>query len=122
MNWTPEQLQEFVTLWNDGASIEQIATTFGVTRQAVRAKRRRISDMLIHRPRELKTPLRPRQVAKAPVEDNTPGVSVLDAKEHHCRWPINAEGQAHRFCGEQKAHPYPYCQEHACKAYPACSR
>jgi len=52
---------------------------------------------------------------------NAPTIALLDLKEGHCRWPIDAPHGAaasRRFCGCQRAHDLtPYCARHHAVAY-----
>lgn len=49
--------------------------------------------------------------------DKSPwAVSLYDAREHHCRWPLG-EPSAMTFCGDHKVHGYSYCARHCRLAY-----
>jgi GcrA cell cycle regulator len=52
-------------------------------------------------------------------EQSATVVTLLEAKNHHCRWPLGdpKEGGNLRFCGANKFENYVYCQRHCMIAY-----
>jgi len=50
--------------------------------------------------------------------------SLFDLEPHHCRWPIDVEGQKHPgYCGDKKVPGLSYCKCHSLRAWaPAQSR
>jgi GcrA cell cycle regulator len=59
-----------------------------------------------------------RQAVKpAPVASEVSAVTLLDLREHMCRWPIgDPRDEDFRFCGRHKEHGS-YCADHARKAF-----
>lgn len=53
-----------------------------------------------------------------PPEQSKCAVSLLDAKDGQCRWPISEPGAVFMFCGEEMFDDgHPYCERHARMAY-----
>lgn len=59
----------------------------------------------------------------APDANDIARVSSNDLEPHHCRWPCGevTNLDAPVYCGEPKLGIYPYCPEHARRAYAATS-
>ena len=53
-------------------------------------------------------------VARPEEEPATPGVTILELKEHMCRWPEgDPKTPDFRFCGRSRVDDRPYCARHA---------
>lgn len=103
------------------------------------AKPTRGSDRAIHRKRVLISPriiemrrlATKRAVEPAPVAilpnvtpsaTGVPGVSLLDLKPHHCRWPNGDVGSPDfHFCGDRRVDGRPYCSSHCQIAFTGIS-
>jgi GcrA cell cycle regulator len=133
MGWTDERVEQLKKLWSEGLSASQIARVLGeVTRNAVIGKVHRLglsgraSPTRSDRPRYPKAPRRMlRAILQEPViieeePEPEPGewTTVLTLKERMCKWPIGNPGEPNfRFCGRRAGEGFPYCPDHARKAY-----
>jgi GcrA cell cycle regulator len=84
----------------------------------------RIIEM--RRPAEKKRAVEPAPVAilpnVPPSVTGVPGVSLLDLKPHHCRWPNGDVGSPDfHFCGDRRVDGRPYCRSHCQIAYASIS-
>ena len=136
--WTDKRIEQLKKLYEEGLSCGEIARRFGngCSRNAVIGK--------VHR---LKLPLRqivktkpakiPRQAALKPItqvrkiaaliaeplppanqNDVARVKSLFDLEPHHCRWPVDVEGQKWPgYCGDQKIIGLSYCACHVRRAY-----
>ncbi len=95
-----------------GLSYSQVAKKLGVTRNVIAGRIRRSGNVGI-----AKKPLekaRVSKVSKVAIDGSDfTGVSIIDIKEHQCRFPNNKM----RFCGEPvcKTNKFPfkdYCEDH----------
>jgi GcrA cell cycle regulator len=122
MDWTPDLIEQLRGYLAQGLSCGHIAGLMGVSRNAIIGKANR-----------LRLGLRPRDGVRATVkvqvkeiaaeadpeepEIQEPGYSLFDLEERQCRWVIQ-DDPSYRFCGDKVVNGYPYCGEHARRAYP----
>jgi GcrA cell cycle regulator len=59
------------------------------------------------------------EVTELAPEESACAVTLMDAKQHHCRWPLGdpRDMQSLRFCGANKYEKYSYCKRHCLMAY-----
>lgn len=84
----------------------------------------RIIEM--RRPAEKKRAVEPAPAAilpnVPPSATGVPGVSLLDLKPHHCRWPIgDVSSPDFHFCGDRRVDGRPYCRVHCDRAFTGIS-
>ena len=135
MTWTDERIEDLKRYWDRGLSCSQIATRLGgVTRNAVIGKVSRLGLAPRMQPRKPSSrvikplPQQRRWVPPVTTEplpppqdiDTARVASVLDLRDHHCRWPIGDPKAADfGFCGRAPTAGLPYCAGHARRAYEA---
>jgi hypothetical protein len=112
MKWTKARTKELGSLWRTGMSASEMAEIMGVTRNAIISKCRHMCLKIVSQAPSVKKTVQATNT-RAPKG----GVSSLDLKSHHCRWPISPEGERYRFCGAQRVGLYPYCHGHGRMAY-----
>lgn len=120
--WTPTRIEMLKILWAARYSASKIAREIGgdVTKNAVIGKARRL-DLAMRgnpvKPRKKKPVTKTQQAAKQALhvvekrierESKKGGIALLDAKEHHCRYPY----PGHYCCGKPIVEGS-YCREHA---------
>jgi len=145
--WTAEQDEELKRRLAGGQSFGEIKKGMGVTRNAAigRAARLGLSNGRKpggyggKRPADESRPAskpagRLRNVTRlfAIANQSDPGLvcrppevvadpsklrTILELRAHHCRWPVDGEGLATRFCGADKHENLPYCAAHCRIAY-----
>jgi GcrA cell cycle regulator len=98
----------------------------------------RRSETGLHRKRvltpriiEMRRPATKRAVEPAPVAilpnvppsaTGVPGVSLLELRPHHCRWPNGDVGSPDfHFCGDRRVDGRPYCRVHCDRAFAGIS-
>jgi GcrA cell cycle regulator len=130
--WTYERCEMLRRLWAEGLSASAIAEQLGATRSGVLGKVMRLG--LTHRrSSEFKPgPPRPKAIARRVVtqEKKPPAppepelepqppkprrLTLLQLREHHCRWPV--EDNPFRFCGAYRSSGETYCAYHRDKAH-----
>jgi hypothetical protein len=118
--WTSEKAALLRELHAQGLSSSQMAKELGATRNMVVGKCKRLALPL----KRYRAPVKPAPkerdkacsgASRKRKKDDRPGVSVMDAKVEHCRWPIGESPW--RFCGEPAVAPHSWCREHAKKVY-----
>jgi GcrA cell cycle regulator len=143
--WTPERVEQLRHFVVNGLTCSQIATEFGVTRNAVIGKIHRLGLSPVRAPggsgrpcsprsrRERAASRRPRleilfcdgaRVAEAivtgPVQSGQPR-SLLELTKGQCRWPLSKAavdcGADLVFCGNETIAGLSYCAGHARMAY-----
>ena len=63
-------------------------------------------------------PTPPTAITLAPDVTPAPAVSIIDLEHHHCRWPVDVEGQAMHYCGQLRMNEdTSYCDLHHCQAH-----
>lgn len=146
--WTPERVELLKNRFEAGLSCREIASTIGVSRNAVIGKLSRLNlkreDSGIARqpaakragkrsrsrsvPRLQYQMLRSLYAELQPAVDEEPihnehRCSLLELSEQRCRWPINTPGAADFcFCGNTPVEGLPYCAGHTRLAYRPGSR
>src|SRR5690242_18879031 len=133
--WTNDKVEQFKVLFAQTDPILSyadigIALGEGFTRSVCISKARRIGllreENAIAKPRKKgdpkaspakssrKDPDRIRDLAP----DTSPyAVSLLDATEGQCRWPLGEPTANMMFCGDVKVHGHPYCDRHCQVSY-----
>lgn len=105
VDWTEEQIQELIALWNQGLPTSEIGRKIGTTKNAVVGKAHRLG--LTKR----QSPIR-----RKPEEDRI--VKMDSLRAGMCSWPIGEPGaDDFRFCGKPSIQGKPYCGEHCAVAY-----
>ena len=132
--WTDERCEMLRRLWADGLSASAIAKQLGATRSGVLGKVMRL-HLTPRKSSEFKPgpprPRAPKAIRKRPVvlpssappepEEKPPPppkprrLTLLQLREHHCRWPV--EDNPFRFCGAYRQSGASYCRYHQDKAH-----
>jgi GcrA cell cycle regulator len=128
--WTDERCEWLRRLWTAGLSASDIARQLGATRSGVLGKVMRLG-LTPRKSSEFKPgPPRPKAIARRAVtqEEKPPPppepepappkprrLTLLQLREHHCRWPI--EDNPFRFCGAYRQSGETYCAYHRDKAH-----
>jgi GcrA cell cycle regulator len=115
MSWTDERINLLTSLWQEGKTASQIAAILGegVSRNAVIGKAHRLG--LTGRPSPIKNKVEP--------EEKKSGATILTLNDRMCKWPIGDPRVAgFHFCGKGVLVGFPYCNEHAVKAYQPATR
>ncbi|MFZ4761903.1 MAG: GcrA family cell cycle regulator [Alphaproteobacteria bacterium] len=115
MSWTDERINLLTSLWQEGKTASQIAATLGegVSRNAVIGKAHRLG--LTGRPSPIKN--------KTEVEEKKQGATILTLNDRMCKWPVgDPRLPGFHFCGKGVYSGFPYCAEHAVKAYQPATR
>jgi hypothetical protein len=140
--WTPERIAEVRLLWDAGLTLTAIGERLGISRGAVsgvvdrhgftrRAEPERIrewkargrvrvqksEDQRIRRPRPSPRP----SLSDHLISDHLiPGVTLMELRPQHCRWPVGeASGALQRFCGQEVVGGSVYCAGHSARAFVA---
>jgi hypothetical protein len=123
VQWTSERVELLHKKWSEGATVDAIAASLGITRSAVAGKifRLRRAAPLLHpsalaRRRPSKRTDRPKKVTKPR------RTSVLELHNTSCRWPRENRRPSAGifFCGGSGAdleRGRPYCALHMALAY-----
>ena len=107
--WTEERVEELKKLWDTGLPASEIGRRFGITKNSVVGKVRRLDLAMRRAP------------APAKIEANVVTLDRLTANQ--CSWPMGEPGtEEFRFCGKQSVHGKPYCTDHCAIAYVASSK
>lgn len=105
IEWSNEQVEELVRLWDEGLSTSEIGKKLGTTKNAVVGKAHRLG-------------LSKRQ---SPIRKKPNKPTVIRMKELRagmCSWPTGEPGKPDfHFCGKPAVPGKPYCAEHCAKAY-----
>ena len=138
--WTPTQDARIRELAALDYSVREVAKEFGVTRNAIIGRARRMKPPVkwALRPAAIRPPGSPAPVRRRggqrrryfrgnpapepPAPANAPpsqDVAVLDLKEHHCRYPYG-EFAPYLFCGAAPQKGHSYCAFH--QALTTCVR
>jgi GcrA cell cycle regulator len=135
--WSEEQHNAIVALWNSGESAGFIAAHIGRTRSAVLGRLHRHGLGRADKAQKAaKAPNPPRQrsrtngfdlkrarelggIFELPVEEEPAAdpVAFLDVTAEQCRWPVEGEGVAMLCCGASPLKGLPYCARHCRMAY-----
>ena len=130
--WSQDRTDRLKTLWQQNWSASQIAADLGTTKNAVSGKIDRL-----RLPGRAKSPPRPKRkrdtrtmhlrlerkppapIVEQPIPLLCEPVSLFDAEQHHCRWPMGEPSDLNtfRFCGADKVEGLSYCQHHCRIAY-----
>ena len=123
--WTDERINRLKELWHKGASAKEIGDDLGVTKNSIISKLHRLGLKYADQPGA--KPLPPRaKVSKhrfrirplgrlPPAYEPSAPVSLQDAMERHCRWPLNDVRpiESFLFCGATHIENSPYCLKHS---------
>jgi hypothetical protein len=138
--WTDAACKRLEILWREGYIGKDIAKVFGLSRNAVMGKLRRLgllglTDRPQNPPAKRLQPPRPR---KPPVEKHVdPGekyffkpppvperpipeygkLELFDLKRNSCRWPSDGDSAPWTFCGRPVIAETSYCPEHHSRAH-----
>ncbi len=105
IEWTDEQIDELVRLWNEGLPTSEIGRKLGTTKNAVVGKAHRLGLS------KRQSPIR-----KKPDEPEV--IRLKELRAGMCSWPIGEPGKPDfHFCGRQAIAGKPYCAEHCAMAY-----
>lgn len=105
IEWTDEQIDELVRLWNEGLPTSEIGRLLGTTKNAVVGKAHRLGLS------KRQSPIR-----KKPDEPEV--IRMKELRAGMCSWPIGEPGKPDfHFCGRQAVPGKPYCAEHCAMAY-----
>lgn len=105
IDWTDEQIEELIRLWNEGHPTSEIGRLLGTTKNAVVGKAHRMG--LTKR----QSPIRKKPEVSRVIRLN-------ELRAGMCCWPIGEPGTPEfRFCGKPAVAGKPYCGEHCAKAY-----
>ncbi len=144
--WTEQRVEQLTKMYNEGLSCSEIARRLGggCSRNSVIGKVHRLKLPLrvvgLGRPRKelskkedwrfapktLKPLTQVRKIAQliaeplppADVNDVARVKSLFDLEPHHCRWPVDVEGQKWPgYCGDQKVIGLSYCANHIRRAF-----
>jgi GcrA cell cycle regulator len=147
-SWTEENIKRCVELWREGHSCLAIGRVLGCSRNAVIGKIHRLGEAKrgtnkriistrekaqrrITRAFNLGQPAAPvtqvQRIASLVAEplpaindatDEARVKSLFDLEPHHCRWPVDVQGQQWPgYCGDKKVIGLSYCNRHVRKAY-----
>jgi len=114
--WPKEREDTLRALHVQGLTSNQMSAVLEITRNSVVGKCKRLGLPLTRRPRKRPQKPLPEEPPQEP-QEVLPGVSVLEARMEHCRWPISLDGAPYRFCGEPRVFPFSWCLEHGKLAY-----
>lgn len=136
VRWSEDKAREAYSLREAGMSSQQIANSWGVSRNVIvglvwRAKKQfglpPLPEKQFHpkRPPRPRKPRQPRAIvaakaktvtvvlSRAPDAPSPLMVTLLDLQAHHCRWPEGlGKGLQSTYCGHQQAEGSSYCPHH----------
>lgn len=131
--WPIEKTALLKLLWADlNKSASDIALEMRCTRNAVLGKVHRMGlksrkagasrlrtpqDTRRYRPRKVRSTEAPVIVDTLPVDQSNYAVSLFDATDTQCRWPLNDPGFDFLFCGAPQKEGCSYCARHAAVAF-----
>jgi len=135
-SWSEERVAQLTSLWREGLSASQVATTLGnVTRNAVLGKLHRLgllggsTEARPVRPRSAtmrcRTPRSPKVAPSVSVAEpdaftfaDGTFATVVSINDRMCRWPIGdpKAGDFH-FCGHSPKAGSRYCEAHTQRAH-----
>ena len=105
IEWTDEQIEELVRLWNEGLPTSEIGRLLGTTKNAVVGKAHRLG--LTKRQSPIKKKQEEKQV-----------IRLRELRAGMCSWPIGEPGTPDfHFCGKPAIAGKPYCADHCAMAY-----
>lgn len=127
--WTEKDDRQMAKLAKAGWSAAKIAVRFQTTRNAIIGRMSRVNApmrlVVRSQPKtvEKETKIRDRPVnlsrydTRGLLGDSLfagQGVSLLVARDHHCRWPLDRRGKdgIPQCCGEESVVPMGYCVQH----------
>ena len=147
-SWTEDNIKRVVELWREGHSCLAIGRVLGCSRNAVIGKIHRLGEAKrntnkrvisvrekvqrrVTRAANAGQPIDPvtqvqriaRLVAEPVPEINDAGdvarvKSLFDLEPHHCRWPVDVDGQEWPgYCGDKKIIGLSYCAVHSRRAW-----
>jgi GcrA cell cycle regulator len=132
LEWNEERIELLKTRWAAGLSGSLIAEEFGVSRNAVIGKIHRLGlgrargedsgRTTTTKDRGWRSHRQPRQARRRPFKLDVPRflkdigdqatelppetiadpVTLIDLQPHHCRWPVDREGEPMMYCGAAK--------------------
>lgn len=139
-DWSEERVGQLRELCEAGLSSTQIAAELGgITRNAVIGKLARLGVKLKGAPpahrtnrqtiklrqpkrqqvggltlRKFGSPTKPsgEEATDLPADFSLNPISLMESKEHHCRWPVSADGEPFMCCGDEKMRHSSYCARH----------
>ena len=130
--WTPERVQWLAAEWANGKSAALIGDQVGLTRSAILGKvhreglpSRRTQEVRkavhVRRPRRSRKISSPRPPTIVPVEVTAHHCTIMELRNHSCRWPVGGPLEPARFyCGAPSAdllNDVVYCKFHSALAY-----
>lgn len=134
--WPDARVQQLTTLFAQGLSRGQIARTMKLSRNSIIGKVLRLKltrdtkrpeqvhDRIVKvrtAPVANRGPVKPRAVTSVeptPLEIDGKCITLLELKDHHCKWPVgDPTDKAFHFCGLAPHPGRPYCPAHCAKAY-----
>lgn len=131
--WTQEMDETLRTMAAEGKTSTWIGAAVGRSRNSVIGRAKRIGvNLLFRSPRgtgvvspivRIKVPAAKKRMAPpqpaAPVvpDEERVGIPLVELMSYSCRWPVHRDGEEARFCGAHAYSDFPYCLEHARRAY-----
>lgn len=134
-NWSDDRIEHLKSLWQDGLSASQVASTLGdVTRNAVLGKLHRLGLLAGSagaRPVRPRASTLRRQASRSPkisllvpvaepdpfTFDDGSFATVVTVSDRMCRWPIgDPKGKDFHFCGQDPKTGSCYCEAHTLRA------
>lgn len=137
--WTEDEDQFLRDHYGGKMSVTDFAAKIGVSRNAVIGRAQRLGLSAAHktggrvrrakarltrsgmaqaikiaapRPKAVRPPSPLQERAFKPLPVCVEPVSFIELQPHHCRWPVNREGEPHSYCGSHKEPGSSYCRHH----------
>ena len=121
MNWTDKKIEKLKELWEQGDAATEIATVFGVSKNAIIGKANRLNFT----PRKrggVHGIKRSHESAPITIESETPTL-LLDLTNDQCKFPLwEKSNEPQLFCGKESWNKSSYCRMHYDKTHIKNSR
>lgn len=115
--WTHDRDEELKRLHNLGYDQHRISIEMSLTTGQVNGRRRRLGLTNYGPPVIVKSIIPHELPPIMEMDDNVVvgdnGISIVDLRAHHCRWPLGGD----RFCGKDREGKRPYCKSHNIQAF-----